>query len=354
MINAAGEELLSRSEGTRLTAYLCPAGIPTIGRGHTDGITHQMVRDGYTITPGQERAMFAQDMQEWERDVLACLKRKPNENQLAAFICFAYNIGIGGFKGSTALKRFEAGDDIGCADAMKLWNKITVDGIKVVSNGLVTRRAAEAALFLTPVGSMAPMPQQVDFSDIIEAAKSKQEPPMLPLLPAIISAFLPALVDAVPKLTEIFPPGSETAQRNVKAATIAFDIAKQTLSAANEQEVVEKLRTDPTAAAAVQKAVEENWFALKESGGGGIEGAGKRDAAAAARGDILQSPSFWVAMALLPLVYMIAGTVAGFWGMPFSEDVRSAIANGLVGMIIGSLAGYYFGQMTSRNRTTTP
>ena len=174
---------------------------------------------------------------------------------------------------------------------------------------------------------------------------------MLPLIPAIISAFLPKLIEAVPKLTEIFPGGSEGAQRNVKAATLVFDIAKEALHATNEQDVVEQIRTSPEAVAAVQKAIEDNWFSLKESGSGGIDGARKADGLAAARGDLLQSPSFWIAMALLPLVYMIAGTVAGFWGAPFSEDVRSAIANGLVGMIIGSLAGYYFGQMTSRNRT---
>ena len=179
----------------------------------------------------------------------------------------------------------------------------------------------------------------------------KPEEPMLPLIPAIISAFLPKLIEAVPKLTEIFPGGSEVAQRNVKAATLVFDIAKEALHATNEQDVVEQIRTSPEAVAAVQKAIEDNWFSLKESGSGGIDGARKADGLAAARGDLLQSPSFWIAMALLPLVYMIAGTVAGFWGAPFSEDVRSAIANGLVGMIIGSLAGYYFGQMTSRNRT---
>ena len=187
----------------------------------------------------------------------------------------------------------------------------------------------------------------------VATISTPQEAPMLPLLPAIISAFLPNLIEAIPKLAEIFPPGSETAQRNVKAATIAFDVAKKTLNAANEQEVVEQLKNNPAAVAAVTEAIENNWFALKESGSGGMDGARKADAATAARGDMLQSPSFWVALALLPLVYMIAGTVAGFWGSPFSEDVRSAIANGLVGMIIGSLAGYYFGQMTSRNRTTT-
>ena len=175
-----------------------------------------------------------------------------------------------------------------------------------------------------------------------------EPPPMLPA--ALLTAFLPSLLEAAPKLLDIFKPDGEIAQRNVKAAQVAFDIAKDALQATNEQDVVAKLKGDPMAAGLVRKAVEDRWFELSEAGGGGIDGARQADAKAAARGDILQSPSFWVAMALLPLVYMIAGTVAGFWGSPFSDDVRSAIANGLVGMIIGSLAGYYFGQMTSRNR----
>ena len=186
------------------------------------------------------------------------------------------------------------------------------------------------------------------YGGYLAASTTPEPPPMLPA--ALLTAFLPSLLEAAPKLLDIFKPDGEIAQRNVKAAQVAFDIAKDALQATNEQDVVAKLKGDPMAAGLVRKAVEDRWFELSEAGGGGIDGARQADAKAAARGDILQSPSFWIAIALLPLVYMIAGTVAGFWGMPFSEDVRSAIANGLVGMIIGSLAGYYFGQMTSRNR----
>lgn len=186
-------------------------------------------------------------------------------------------------------------------------------------------------------------------SPIQTAQPSQESTPMLPV--ALLTAFLPSLVAAVPKLAEIFKPESEVAQRNVKAAQVAFDIAKDALQATNEQEVVEKLRSDPTAPAIVQQAIEDRWFELTEAGGGGIEGARKADATIAAAGSMRSSPSFYVALCMLPLVYMIVGAVVGLWGAPFSDDVRAAIANGVVGMIIGGLIGYYYGQTTSRNRS---
>lgn len=177
-----------------------------------------------------------------------------------------------------------------------------------------------------------------------------EPPPMLPA--ALLTAFLPSLLEAAPKLLDIFKSDGEIAQRNVKAAQVAFDIAKDALQATNEQEVLEKLKTDPEAPAIVQKAIEDRWFELTEAGGGGIEGARKADLAmASSLNGMIQSPSFWIALLMLPLVYMIVGAVVGLWGVGFSDDVRAAIANGVVGMIIGGLIGYYYGQTTSRNRT---
>lgn len=173
-------------------------------------------------------------------------------------------------------------------------------------------------------------------------------------IPAIIGALLPSLIDAVPKLAGIFKPGSEVAERNVAAAGVAFDIAKRAIDASNEQDVIERIKTDPAAATTVRQAVEAEWFKLVEAGGGGIEGARKADAAAIA-GDVpwwnvFRSPSFLVACLLMPLVYMIVGAVVGLWGNPFSDEVRSAIANGIPMLILGGLIGYYYGQTTSRNR----
>jgi len=85
----------------------------------------------------------------------------------------------------------------------------------------------------------------------------------------------------------------------------------------------------------------------------GIEAARAADATFVASGaPIWHSPSFIVAALLIPLVYMVVGAVVGLFGTPFSEDVRAAIANGIVGVILGGLIGYYYGQSTSRNRST--
>lgn len=173
-------------------------------------------------------------------------------------------------------------------------------------------------------------------------------------LPLIIGALLPSIIEAIPKLGKLFGSGSEVAERNVKAAELAVTIVKEAVGARNEQEAAEILKADPAAAQAAIAAVEQRWFELSESGGGGIDGARKADAAVTGEKGMLHSPSFWVAVALLPLVYMIVGSVVGLFGAPWSDDVRSAIANGVVGIVLGSVGGYYFGQSTSRNRTPAP
>jgi hypothetical protein len=169
-------------------------------------------------------------------------------------------------------------------------------------------------------------------------------------IPALITALLPTVVQMIPKLATIFKPGSEVAARNVAAASAVMDIVTSATGAVNAQAAVEKMQADPAAVAAATKAVESRWFELAEGGGGGIDGARKADAAASAY-PVWQSPSFLIALALLPLVYLIVGAVVGLFGAPFGEDVRAAIANGIIGLILGGLIGYYYGQSTSRNRT---
>lgn len=186
----------------------------------------------------------------------------------------------------------------------------------------------------------------------IPAGEVDYQPKVKPMAP-IIAALLPSIIEAIPKLGQLFGSGSKVAERNVKAAEAVVEIVKNATGAVNAQDAAEKIRSDPAALQAATAAVESNWYTLTEAGSGGIDAARKADAAMSG-GDMLHSPSFWVAIALLPLVYMIVGSVVGLFGAPWSEDVRSAIANGVVGMVIGAIAGYYFGQTTSRNRTPAP
>lgn len=182
-----------------------------------------------------------------------------------------------------------------------------------------------------------------------EAAPQPQEHTMP--LPAFVAAALPALISSIPALGKLFGSGSEVAERNIRAAQLAVGIVQEATGARNAQEAAEIVASDPEMAKAATEAVQARWHELSEAGGGGIEGARKADAETAKGRDMLYSPSFWVALPLLAIVIMIVGAVVGLWGSPFSEDVRSAIANGIPMLILGGLIGYYYGQTTSRNRS---
>ena len=172
-------------------------------------------------------------------------------------------------------------------------------------------------------------------------------------LPAILGALLPTLIEAVPKLGKLFGSGSEVAERNVKAAELAMQIAQDALGARNAQEAVEIAKADPEAAARAAQAIEARWLELSEAGGDGIAGARKADEARSG-GSWWQSPSLLVTLLLLPLVYLVVGSVVGLWGQAWPADVRAAIATAVVSLIVGGAAGYYWGQTTSRNRTPSP
>jgi putative chitinase len=174
----------------------------------------------------------------------------------------------------------------------------------------------------------------------------------LPMLP-FIAAALPSILQAVPKLIEMFGSGSDVAERNAKAAETVVAIAKEAVGARNEQELVETLAADPQAAATVKAAVESRWLDIVEAGGGGIAGARAADIQAVEKmGGFWRSPSFAATLILAPLVYMIVGSIAGLWGYTaWSDDVRAAIATAVVSLVVGGVAGFYWGSKTGSAKT---
>ena len=146
---------IARSEGCRLKAYRCPAGVPTIGWGHTGG-----VKMGDTCTQGQADAWFSIDLSVYADGVQRELKRDASDNELGAMVSLAYNIGLHGFAKSTVLKRHNEGDRQSAARAFALWNKARINGVLQVVDGLTSRRAREAALYLSD--DSQPMPQEVE------------------------------------------------------------------------------------------------------------------------------------------------------------------------------------------------
>jgi len=160
--------LIAEKEGLRLTAYKCPAGKWTLGYGETDGIV-----EGMKWTKKQADERFCDALIEYTAKVLAMCKRTPNQNQLGALVSLAYNIGLGspkvksGLYRSSVLRLFNAGNDTAASRAFGKFDNITNPKTKKLEEapGLVIRRAAEAALYLTPIEDSdappEPMPQAV-------------------------------------------------------------------------------------------------------------------------------------------------------------------------------------------------
>jgi putative chitinase len=185
--------------------------------------------------------------------------------------------------------------------------------------------------------------------------QSAVPPKEKPMFPAILAAVLPSLIESIPKLGKLFGSGSEVAERNVRAAEIAVTIAQEAIGASNAQDTIERLKADPAAAAAAAAAVESRWFELVESGGGGIDGARKADAVAVASGEsVLRSPSFWMALLLAPLAYMVTAGVVFNLGGEWSQEIRASVASAVLTMTIGAIGAYYFGSATRNNRGAPP
>ena len=137
----AAYALICEYEGLRLSAYLCPAGVWTIGYGSTRG-----VKKGMTITQAQADARLKADVQVYAKAVNSMLRTGVTQGQFDALVSFAFNLGAGALEKSTLLRKINASDPSAVHEFAK-WNKATVDGKMTVLPGLTRRRAAEARLF---------------------------------------------------------------------------------------------------------------------------------------------------------------------------------------------------------------
>jgi len=132
----SGIKLIEQFEGIKLKSYLCPAGVPTIGIGHTKG-----VKMGQTITKDIALQYLAEDIKPIE-NVLNQYQYKLSQNQYDALVSFLFNVGTGRLTNfHTDLKSQNY-----TAVAARM-NKYIMGGGKVLT-GLVNRRKSETELFL--------------------------------------------------------------------------------------------------------------------------------------------------------------------------------------------------------------
>lgn len=140
--------LVKAFEGLFLEAYKCPAGIWTIGYGHTGKVHNDgTVFPGRKITEKEAVELLHEDLQKFAVGVENLLLPRPraeiNDNQYGALVSFAFNLGLGNLKKSTLLQRVNARDYAGAIIEFPKWNKAAGK----VLRGLTRRRLSEANLW---------------------------------------------------------------------------------------------------------------------------------------------------------------------------------------------------------------
>lgn len=226
----------------------------------------------------------------------------------------------------------------GYADRCTRWEKA-----KAALAGEPAPAAAAAAMALKselPLVHLGPEPAPVEGVPP-NPFINDQEAPMAPFL----AAALPAVINAVPELARMFSSGSPTSERNIKAAEVVVNVAKEAIGARNEQELVETLQADPSAAAVVRQAVKDNWFKLEEVGGG-IQAAREMNAKMQGDKGIQHNPAVWVSMVLLIFPLMLLVDVFYVHPDAYSGELRTQIITAILAVIM-MVGAYWLGTSAS-------
>ena len=133
-----GLDLIKKYEGLRLEAYKCPAGVWTIGYGHTKGVIK-----GMKISKEEAETLLKQDVSIVELQVVNTVG-KLSDCKIDALVSFAYNVGIAAFRNSTLCRKVKANsDDPAIRNEFMKW--IYAGGKKL--QGLERRRKEEAEMY---------------------------------------------------------------------------------------------------------------------------------------------------------------------------------------------------------------
>lgn len=131
--------LTPAQEGRVLKTYRDVGAVLT----YCDGATENAIW-GKTYTPAECNAQLDRDLARHAEGVMACTHAPLTDGQKAAYVDFAYNVGVAAYCGSTVARKANAGDRIGSCNALMAWNRA---GGKVWP-GLTKRRAVEREICL--------------------------------------------------------------------------------------------------------------------------------------------------------------------------------------------------------------
>lgn len=244
-ISQSGLDLIKSFEGylDRLPdgscrAYLCPAGVWTLGWGCTAGVT-----EGMTWTKDQAEQNLRKELIQHENHVKRLVTVDLNQHEFDAMVSFTYNVGGEALETSTLLRCLNKSDRAGASRAFHLWNK---GGGKVLP-GLVSRRAREATLFLSPTEAPTKpeMPQRVEASLGPVSDASQRSMTVFGGLIALFGSCVQYLesavavgMDSIAEMTKLAPlkalgPNTKLIGMSLTVAAVALVIGRRLQAAKN-------------------------------------------------------------------------------------------------------------------------
>ena len=136
--------LIKKFEGCKLSAYLCPAKIPTIGFGSTYYADGKRVKMGDTLTQEQADKLLTDTLITYELFVDVNTRDDITQGMFDALVDFAYNCGNANLKSSTLLKKVNVNPkDSAIQDEFLKWTRANGK----ILQGLINRRKAEVELY---------------------------------------------------------------------------------------------------------------------------------------------------------------------------------------------------------------
>jgi len=134
-----GLALIKKYEGCKLTAYLCPANIATIGYGNTFYKDGSKIKLGDKITQQQAEDLLMDLLPQFEAIVNKNIKIDLNQYQFDSLVSFVWNCG----KSETLFRLVNSKSK----DLKQWWQTNYITGGGKLLKGLVARRKEESELF---------------------------------------------------------------------------------------------------------------------------------------------------------------------------------------------------------------
>ncbi len=202
-LSRAALELVTRFETFQPTAQPAAEAGWTVGYGHT-----RSAREGAHVTRSDAEALLLYDLSAAAEGVQAALFAPVTQRQFEALTAFAFNIGVGNFRRSSALARVNAGAELEAADEIERWRHAELGAGAQVVDALVRRRAAEKAHFLGLPEGFSKSPSAVLRPLAVEGPHEAEAPPVEAT--AAPSATLSAANTVQARLRELVPDPEPT------------------------------------------------------------------------------------------------------------------------------------------------